>query len=86
MTTTFPAQATVAPRGAVVSSTQVEKLDKGQVAERLKATGIDPAQVKYGVTAYRVVYRTTDAKGRPTTAGSTPGCWSAASRRAVRRP
>lgn len=62
------ATAQTVARGAVVSSTQVEKLDKGQVAERLKATGIDAAQVKYGVTAYRVVYRTIDAKGRPTTA------------------
>ncbi|WP_197093630.1 lipase family protein [Nonomuraea sp. SBT364] len=71
LATTFPAGASAAQtvaRGAVVSSTQVEKLDKGQVAERLRATGIDAAQVKYGVSAYRVVYRTIDAKGRPTTA------------------
>ncbi|MEQ4725111.1 lipase family protein [Nonomuraea sp. B19D2] len=71
LATTFPAEAsvtqTVAP-GAVVSSTLVEKLDKGQIAERLKAAGIDAAQVKYGVSAYRVVYRTVDAKGRSTTA------------------
>ncbi|MGR6915441.1 lipase family protein [[Actinomadura] parvosata] len=71
LATTFPAEASVAPtvaRGAVVSSTLLEKLDKGQIAERLKATGIDAAQVKYGVSAYRVVYRTVDAKGRSTTA------------------
>ncbi|GGP13197.1 lipase family protein [Nonomuraea glycinis] len=71
--TTFPTAAATADaqtvaRGAVVSSTLVEKLDKDQVAERLKATGIDAAQVKYGVRAYRVVYRTVDAKGRSTTA------------------
>ncbi|MFD9950200.1 lipase family protein [Nonomuraea sp. NPDC059023] len=71
LATAFPAEASVAQtvaRGALVSSTLVEKLDKGQVAERLKATGIDAAQVKYGVSAYRVVYRTVDAKGRSTTA------------------
>ncbi|MFD1541920.1 lipase family protein [Nonomuraea guangzhouensis] len=71
LATTFPAEASVAQtvaRGGVVSSTLVEKLDRGQVAERIKATGIDAAQVKYGVSAYRVVYRTVDAKGRSTTA------------------
>jgi hypothetical protein len=71
LATTFPAEASAAQtvaRGAVVSSTLVEKLDKGQIAERLKAAGIDSAQVKYGVSAYRVVYRTVDAKGRSTTA------------------
>lgn len=68
----FPAEAATAQtvaRGTVISSTRVEKLDKAQVAERLKATGIDPAQVKYGVSAYRVVYRTIDARGGSTTAG-----------------
>ncbi|MFI7704360.1 lipase family protein [Nonomuraea sp. NPDC049480] len=71
LATTFPAEASGAQtvaRGAVVSSTLVEKLDKGQIAERLKAAGIDATQVKYGVSAYRVVYRTVDAKGRSTTA------------------
>ncbi|MER6951997.1 lipase family protein [Nonomuraea sp. NPDC000554] len=62
------ASAQTVARGAVISSTQVEKLDKSQVVERLKATGFDPAQVKFGVRAYRVVYRTIDAKGRSTTA------------------
>ncbi|MEV5499081.1 lipase family protein [Nonomuraea fuscirosea] len=71
LATAFPAEASGAQsvaRGAVVSSTLVEKLDKGQVAERLKTAGIDAAQVKYGVSAYRVVYRTIDTKGRSTTA------------------
>ncbi|TDD02290.1 hypothetical protein E1292_23690 [Nonomuraea deserti] len=71
LATTFPAEASVAQtlaRGAVVSWTLVEKLDQGQVAERIKAKGIDAAQVKYGVSAFRVVYRTVDAKGRSTTA------------------
>lgn len=71
LATTFPAEASGAQtvaRGAVVSSTLVEKLDKGQIAERLKAAGIDATQVKYGVSAYRVVYRTVDAEGRSTTA------------------
>ncbi|WP_181957732.1 hypothetical protein [Nonomuraea longispora] len=69
--TVFPAEVSVAQtlaRGAVASSTPVEKLDRSQVAERLKANGIDAGHVKYGVNAYRVIYRTVDAKGRSTTA------------------
>ncbi|MEU4326701.1 hypothetical protein [Nonomuraea dietziae] len=64
------ASARTAPsaRGTVISATQVEKLDKKQVAERLKATGLDPAQATYGVRAYRVVHTTVDPYGRPTTA------------------
>ncbi|MER6944448.1 hypothetical protein ABT294_10530 [Nonomuraea sp. NPDC000554] len=52
----------------MVSVTQVDKLDKHQIARRLTTAGIDPAQAKFGVTAYRVVYRTIDPQGRPTIA------------------
>ncbi|MFI6903987.1 alpha/beta hydrolase family protein [Nonomuraea sp. NPDC050394] len=62
------ANARTADRGDVVSVTQVEKLSRSQVADRLKATGIDPARAEHGVNAYRVVYRTVDPKGRPTVA------------------
>ena len=35
---------------------------------RLKADGFNPATDRYGVRTYRLVYRTVDAHGRPTTA------------------
>ncbi|MFB9526482.1 hypothetical protein [Nonomuraea roseola] len=68
MAASASAQAAPSARGTVVSATQVEKLDKKQVAERLKAAGLDPAQATHGVRAYRVVYTTIDPYGRPTTA------------------
>ncbi|WP_369382728.1 hypothetical protein [Streptomyces sp. cg36] len=43
-------------------------LDAEQVAARVAKSGIDAAQVRYGVRAHRIVYRTIDPKGRPTTA------------------
>ncbi|MFD4944845.1 hypothetical protein ACFWNT_20475 [Streptomyces sp. NPDC058409] len=55
-------------RGAVVSSTPVVDLNAKEVADRLAKTGIDTAQIRYGVRAHRIVYRTVDITGRPTTA------------------
>ncbi|KAA6215353.1 hypothetical protein CP973_30720 [Streptomyces albofaciens JCM 4342] len=43
-------------------------MDAKQVAARLEKAGIDAAQVRYGVRAHRVVYRTRGVDGRPTTA------------------
>ncbi|POX42162.1 hypothetical protein C3486_06360 [Streptomyces sp. Ru73] len=45
-------------------------LTAAEVATRLAKSGIDAAQARYGVRAYRVVHRTLDAKGTPTTASA----------------
>ncbi|WP_242440864.1 hypothetical protein [Streptomyces sp. CB02923] len=54
--------------GSVVSATLVDDLDAKEVADRLERVGIDASQVRYGVRAHRIVYRTRGADGRPTTA------------------
>ncbi|MGA5407613.1 alpha/beta hydrolase family protein [Streptomyces lavendulocolor] len=53
--------------GAVVSIERAADLTAREVAGELQGK-IDPSQVRYGVTAYRVTYRTTDSAGAPTTA------------------
>lgn len=63
-----PAAAQQAARGSVVSVTPVADLDAKEVAARLTKTGINAAQVRYGVRAHRIVYRTVDTTGKPTTA------------------
>src|SRR5579859_2154043 len=56
-------------RGQLVSATPLRTLpDRAAVTARLKADGFDPATDRYGVRTYRLVYRTVDAQGRPTTA------------------
>jgi hypothetical protein len=55
-------------RGVVVSATQVADLGPAEVAAVLHAAKFDPAPVRNGVTAYRVVYRTVGTGGGPTTA------------------
>ncbi|MFD7665382.1 hypothetical protein [Streptomyces sp. NPDC059788] len=65
--TTTAATAAAAP-GSVVSVTLVADLDAKEVAARLEQAGIDAAQVRYGVRAHRVVYRTRGVNGGPTTA------------------
>ncbi|OZM79598.1 hypothetical protein CFP66_25345 [Pseudonocardia sp. MH-G8] len=56
-------------RGSVVSSVPVADLAADEVRTRLQAAGIDAAQVRFGVSAQRVVYRTIGTHGEPTTAG-----------------
>ncbi|WP_237307740.1 hypothetical protein [Streptomyces alboflavus] len=63
---THPQQA--AARGSVVSVTPVLDLDAKEVEARMKKAEIDERQVRHGVRAYRIVYRTVDTQGRPTTA------------------
>ncbi|MFF7725782.1 lipase family protein [Streptomyces sp. NPDC008001] len=53
--------------GAVVSVEQVADLTAEEVSGELRGK-IDSSQVRYGVTAYRVTYRTTDSAGSPTIA------------------
>ncbi|MFH8368658.1 hypothetical protein [Streptomyces sp. NPDC018031] len=56
-------------RGTVVSVTQVEDLSAAEVDERLAGAGFTKAPAaSHAVRAYRVVYRTVDQDGRPTTA------------------
>lgn len=54
--------------GDVVSAEQVADLTAAEVSGLLQQGRIDSSQVHYGVTAYRVVYRTTNSSGAPTTA------------------
>jgi len=56
------------PGGNLVSVVPVEDLQPAEVSARLQAAGFEAARVRYGVTAYRVVYRTVGARGEPTTA------------------
>ena len=61
--------ASTSHRGQLVSVTPLRTLpNRAAVTARLKADGFDPATDRYGVRTYRLVYRTVDAKGRPTTA------------------
>ena len=53
--------------GAVVSVERAADLTAEEVAGELRGK-IDSSQVHYGVTAYRVTYRTTNSAGAPTTA------------------
>ncbi|MER7829546.1 hypothetical protein [Streptomyces sp. NPDC095602] len=55
------------PGGALLTAEPVADLSAAEVAEQLHGK-IDSSRVRYGVTAYRVTYRTTDSAGAPTTA------------------
>jgi hypothetical protein len=56
-------------RGELVSVTPLRDLsDKNAVTTELSADGFDTSSARYGVRTYRLLYRTVDAFGRPTTA------------------
>ncbi|MFD7549366.1 hypothetical protein [Streptomyces sp. NPDC059816] len=55
-------------RGAVVSATLVAQWDADRVRAHLAQAHIKADQVRHGVRAHRLVYRTIDITGRPTTA------------------
>ncbi|MFD0903953.1 hypothetical protein [Actinomadura sediminis] len=57
-----------ARRGGVVSVRHLGGMTAAEVGPWLAGGGFDTASVRYGVDAYRLVYRTVDAHGRPTTA------------------
>jgi hypothetical protein len=59
---TRPAQA-----GSIISARRVAELTGRQVVAELQGK-VDSSQVRHGVTAYQVVYRTTNSAGEPTTA------------------
>ncbi|MBO1333135.1 alpha/beta hydrolase [Streptomyces sp. VRA16 Mangrove soil] len=54
--------------GTLVSVEPVATLDRAAVTRRLADVDMPVDTVRYGVTAYRLTYRTPDAYGRPTTA------------------
>lgn len=61
--------AATAHRGQLVSATPLRTLtNRAAVTARLEADGFNPGTDRYGVRTYRLVYRTVDAHGRPTTA------------------
>ncbi|MEI5102598.1 hypothetical protein RB200_33930 [Streptomyces sp. PmtG] len=56
-------------RGTLVSAERLYTLDgRADAAAELTAAGFASRAARYGVDAYRLVYRTVDAYGRPTTA------------------
>ncbi|CUU57383.1 hypothetical protein Ga0074812_11243 [Parafrankia irregularis] len=56
-------------RGDLVSSTPLTTLaDRADVEAFLRAQSFDAGTVRYGVSTFRLVYRTVDAHGAPTTA------------------
>ncbi|WP_220377923.1 lipase [Streptomyces inhibens] len=56
-------------RGTLVSAEKLYTLESAQaVAAELGRAGFDDGIVRHGVVAYRLVYRTVDPHGRPTTA------------------
>ncbi|MFI6875682.1 alpha/beta hydrolase family protein [Streptomyces sp. NPDC050400] len=56
-------------RGTLVSAEKLYTLETPQtVAAELGTAGFEAGTVRYGVVAYRLVYRTVDPHGRPTTA------------------
>ncbi|MEU9482402.1 lipase [Streptomyces decoyicus] len=71
-TVTAGADSATLPRsdhGRLVSAQQVSTLPtKQDAAAALGAAGFDASTVRFGTDAYRLVYRTVDPEGRPTTA------------------
>jgi hypothetical protein len=61
--------ATHTDRGQLVSVTALRTLStEAAVRTELTGDGFDPSAARYGVRSFRLVYRTIDAHGRPTTA------------------
>ncbi|GAA2246231.1 hypothetical protein GCM10010430_30280 [Kitasatospora cystarginea] len=55
-------------RGQLVSHSHLRSLTARETAAELTGTGFSGALARYGVDTYRLVYRTVDPQGRPTTA------------------
>lgn len=55
-------------RGSLVSATELADLRPAAVKRAVRAGGFDPSAAYRGVTAHRLLYRTVDVDGRPTTA------------------
>src|SRR5437764_265571 len=64
-----PASRSEASRGQLISATPLRTLPTAAaVRSELTGDGFDASAVRYGVRSFRLVYRTVDAHGRPTTA------------------
>ncbi|WP_051300497.1 hypothetical protein [Actinomadura rifamycini] len=59
---------TDARRGSPVSARHLGGMTAAEIRPWLAGAGFDTASVRYGTDAYRLVYRTIDAHGRPTVA------------------
>ncbi|WP_203596669.1 hypothetical protein [Actinomadura bangladeshensis] len=55
-------------RGRLVSAAHLGAMSAAEVRAWLASEGFDASSVRYGVDAYRLVYRTIDTRGRATTA------------------
>jgi hypothetical protein len=55
-------------RGELVSARHLRTMSARKVAATLASDRFDTGMVRYGVDTYRLVYRTVDPRGRPTTA------------------
>src|SRR5579875_191441 len=55
-------------RGSLVTEHRVQHLSATEVRQNLVRNRLDTSHVKYGVDAYKIVYRTIDLHGRLTTA------------------
>lgn len=53
-------------RGDIISAQKIRDIPRNAVSRRLEHGGWDASRVRFGVTAYRVVYRTVDVAGEPT--------------------
>lgn len=66
-----PATASARPgRGELLDVVPVSTMDTSRLVKYLGDYSLDASRVRFGVDAKRIVYRTIDAKGRPTTASS----------------
>ncbi|MFJ2172502.1 alpha/beta hydrolase family protein [Streptomyces sp. NPDC087851] len=66
--TAAPPHGRPAGAGAVLAVEEEATLSAATVAETLEKAGIDSSRVRYDVTWYRVLYRTTDSDGAPVVA------------------
>jgi hypothetical protein len=55
-------------RGELVSAKHLLSLSRGEAAKELDVARFDSGSVRHGVDTYRIVYRTIDPEGQPTTA------------------
>ncbi|MCZ1010239.1 alpha/beta hydrolase [Streptomyces lydicus] len=67
-TTTDSAPTADRKRGRLVSLTPLGRQNRAEVVARARKQGLEAGTARHGVRAYRLIYRTITADGRPTTA------------------
>lgn len=70
VTAAAPAAASAPARGELLDVVPVSTMDTTQLVTYLGDHGLDASRVRFGVDAKRIVYRTIDPKGKPTTASA----------------